>query len=232
MIKNYNDFVETLLTAGFSFSTSNADGIYAVVPWGWNETPPYDTPVRWHTGCPETDPWEWRTRVLYERDDIAYGKLFLKRSGFITREWYPYFLAARRGSDTFQDAYASGTLSHAAKRIYDTITSNGILPSHDLKRLGGFTKKEKSAFERGLVELQMKMFITVCGAQQKISQKGDAYGMSSSMFCTTEKFWGRDVFDQAEEMSVDEAYDAVREQVLKLNPLAEEKKIVKFILGK
>ena len=231
MIRNYNDFTEALLTAGFSLGTSNADGIYAVVTWGWNETPPYDTPVRWHTGCPETDPWEWRTRVLYERDDIAYGKLFFKKSGFITKEWYPYFLAARRGGDTFQDAYVSGTISHAAKRIYDTIIDNGILPSHNIKRLAGFAKEEKSAFERGLVELQMKMFITVCGAQQKISKKSDAYGMPSSMFCTVEHFWGSDVFERVEKISVDEARDAIREQVLRLNPIAEEKKIAKFILG-
>ena len=30
---------------------------------------------------PETDPWEWRIRVLDERDDIAYAKLFYKKSG-------------------------------------------------------------------------------------------------------------------------------------------------------
>jgi len=231
MIKNYNDFIQALLAAGFSLSSGSADGIYAVIPWGWNEATPYETPVRWHTGCPETDPWEWRTRVLYERNDIAYGKVFFKKSGFITKEWYPYFLAARRGRDTFQDAYVSGTISHAAKRIYDTIIDNGILPSHDIKRLAGFAKEEKSAFERGLVELQMKMFITVCGAQQKISQKGDAHGMPSCMFCTVEHFWGRDVFEHAAEMSVDEACDAIREQVLRLNPLAEEKRITKFILG-
>jgi len=105
------------------------------------------------------------------------------------------------------------------------------LPSHNIKRLAGFAKEEKSAFERGLVELQMKMFITVCGAQQKISKKSDAYGMPSSMFCTVEHFWGSDVFERVEKISVDEARDAIREQVLRLNPIAEEKKIVKFILG-
>jgi hypothetical protein len=71
MIKDYNDFVNALLTAGFSIGGGNADGIYAVVPWGWNQEPPYETPVRWHTEDPETDPWEWRIRVLDERDDIA-----------------------------------------------------------------------------------------------------------------------------------------------------------------
>jgi len=44
------DFVETLLAAGFSMGGGSGDGIYSVVPWSWNEPPPYKTPVRWHTG--------------------------------------------------------------------------------------------------------------------------------------------------------------------------------------
>jgi hypothetical protein len=96
MILGYNDFVNSLLDAGFSMGGGNSEGIFSVVSWSWNEAPPYDTPVRWHTGDPETDPWEWRIRVLDERDDIAYAKLFFKKSGYITKEWYPYFLAVRR----------------------------------------------------------------------------------------------------------------------------------------
>jgi len=42
-------------------------------------------PVRWHTGDPGTSPWEWRIRVLDERDDIAYPKRFYKKSGYITK---------------------------------------------------------------------------------------------------------------------------------------------------
>ncbi len=53
--------------------------------------------IAWHTEDPETDPWEWRIRVLDEYTDIAYGKLFFRKSGYITKEWYPYFLAVRRG---------------------------------------------------------------------------------------------------------------------------------------
>ena len=73
-IQNYDGFVQNLLTAGFSMGGGNDEGIFALVPWSWDEVPPYETPVRWHTGLAETDPWEWRMRVLDERRDIAYGK--------------------------------------------------------------------------------------------------------------------------------------------------------------
>ena len=85
MIRNFNDFVETILNAGFSMGGANDEGIYSYIDWNWNEPPPYETPVNWHTGDPETDPWEWRIRVLDERNDIAYAKLFFKKSGFITK---------------------------------------------------------------------------------------------------------------------------------------------------
>ena len=230
-ILNYNDFIKALLAAGFSMGGGNDEGIYGVITWDWTQPPPEDTPVRWHTGDPETDPWEWRMRVLDERDDIAYAKLFFKKSGFITKDWYPYFLAARRGGDSFDDAYADGTISHFAKRIYDVVVKNDVLPSHAIKQLAGFTKDEKSAFDRALTELQMKMFLTVCGRQQKMSQKGEEYGWSSTVFCTTEQFFGPAMFEKAAKISAEEATEAIKQQVLKLNPAAQDKKIMKFIKG-
>ena len=227
MIQNYDDFVETLLAAGFSLGGGSCDGIYTVVTWGWQEEPPYDTPVKWHTEDPDTDPWEWRMRVLDERNDIAYGKLFFKKSGFITKEWYPYFLAARRGESTFYDAYKSGKISHSAKRIYEVVTSLEILPSQEIKHLAGFTKEEKSGFDKALVELQLLMFITVCGRQLKPNNSA----WSSAMFCTTESFFGEDVFAKARGIDSKTAEEKIAAQILKLNPAAQEKKIRKFIYG-
>jgi len=231
MIRNYDDFVNTVLEAGFSLGGGNGEGIYAAIPWGWNDEPPYDTPVRWHTDDPETDPWEWRIRVLDERSDIAYAKVFFKKSGYIAKDWYPYFLAARRLGRTFEDAYADGNISHFAKRIYDVVLENEVLPVHDIKLLAGFSKDDKSGFDRALTELQMKMFLTMCGRAQKFSMHGKNIAWSSTVFCTTEHFFGNDIFEKANKINADEAYALIREQVLKLNSLAEETKVKKFILG-
>ena len=105
MIVNYSDFVKELKRIGFSMGGGNDEGIHSVINWSWNETPPYETPVRWHTGDSDTDPWEWRMRVLEERNDIAYSKLFFRKSGYITADWYPYFYAVRRGNQSFDDVY-------------------------------------------------------------------------------------------------------------------------------
>ena len=231
MIYNFNDFVASLLAAGFSMGGSNSEGVHAIIPWNWNEEPPYDTPVRWHTGDLETDPWEWRMRVLEERDDIAYAKLFFKKSGFITREWYPYFLAARRGNKSFCEAYAAGTISHAAKRIYDVVQAHHVLPMPAIKAIAGFGREDKSLFDRALTELQMKMYLTICDIYYKISQTGEEYGFSSTVFCTTELFWGEDMLNKTANISEKEAIEAITERILSLNESARREKIIKFIKG-
>jgi hypothetical protein len=231
MIQSYSDFITALLTSGFSMGGGNSEGIYAAVPWNWQEEPPYDTPIRWHTGDPETDPWEWRMRVLDERSDIAYAKFFFKKSGYITKDWYPYFLAVRRGGRTLEEEYEDGVISQYAKRIYELVVENEVLPLHAIKQLGGFAKEDAAKFDRALTELQMKFFLTMCGRQQKISRKGEEYGWSSTVFCTVEKYFGDAVVKQAENISEQEAIERITKQIYLLNPAADAKKIMKFIKG-
>lgn len=231
MIQNYSDFCTDLLRAGFSMSGGSNEGIYCVVPFNWNEPAPYETPVHWHTGDIDTDPWEWRMRVLEERDDVAYAKLFFKKGGYITKEWYPYFLSARRKNRLFEEEYELGTISQAAKQIYTVLTGYDCLSLHELKAQAGFNRENKAIFERALVELQMKLYITICGRQQKLSPQGEPYGWNSTVLCTTEQFWGHDVFDEAEHISFEEATEAITKQVLLLNPDALPRKINRFIHG-
>ncbi len=230
-IQNYSDFIKNILTCGFSMGGSNSEGIFSIINWDWKEESPYQTPVKWHTGDVETDPWEWRIRVLNERDDIAYSKVFFKKSGYITKEWYPYFLCVRRGETTLNEAYNDGNISNFAKRIYDIISENGALPLHIIKHLGNFSKEDKSKFDRAIIELQMKMYITMCGSAQKTNKLGEEYGWSSTVFCRTEEFFGDEVFELASKITKDEAIEKITEQIYKLNPTAEKKKILKFILG-
>ncbi|MCL2357916.1 MAG: hypothetical protein FWC70_12325 [Defluviitaleaceae bacterium] len=231
MIQNYDDFIKNLLDAGFSMGSANNEGIYSILPWNWNEPPPYETPVSWYTGDPVTDPCEWINRVLVERDDITYGKLFVKKSGFITKEWFPYFFAVRRGDTTFDEAYADGTISHFAKRIYDVVSARETIVVEEIKSDGKFSREEKFAFDKALTELQMNFYISNCGRRYKVSKKGEEYGMASTVFCTTERFWGEDVLEQAAGINAENAKNKITAQILKINPDAQEKKIYKFIMN-
>jgi hypothetical protein len=230
MIQNYNDFIAALLDAGFSGAVGGRDdGVFGLFRYGWGAEE--ETGIEWHTGDPDTDPWEWRMRVLAERDDIAYSKVFFKKAGYITKEWYPCFLAARRGGRTFGDEYAGGTLSHYAKRIYEAVDGNLRLPLHEIKQYAGFRRDSASKFDAALNELQMKLYLTMCGREQKFSRTGGEYGWHSTVFCTTETFWPPEVFERAAKLTEDGAVRAVAGRVLALNPATDKKKLVKFVKG-
>ena len=230
MIKNYNDFITELFKVGFSGAVfGKEDGVFGLFRYGWGAEE--ETGIEWFTGNQDTDPWQWRERVLNERDDIAYAKIFLRKGGYITKEWYPYFLAARRGYKDFEDDYAAGIFSHAAKRIYDVVSERGSLPVDEIKRVAGFQRKEKSKFESALNDLQMRLYLTMKGVAYKVSSTGEQYGWGSMVYTTTENFWGEDLFNQASKIDPEDAVDKIAGRVLELNSYAEEKKIMKFIKG-
>lgn len=230
MIRNFEDFCRELNQCGFSMGGGNAKGIFALIDYDWTNQDSLDTPVKWHCEDPEIDPWEWRMRVLEERMDIAYSKVFFKTSGFIIKDWYPYFYSVRRNGESFEEAYEQGRISHTAKRICD-IVSQGYVALHEIKTQGGFRKEDKSRFDRALVELQMGMFITMTGRRQKKNKYGIEYGWNSTVFTTVENFWEERGFDLPK-LDAGESYEKIRQQILRLNPLAEEKIIRKFIIGR
>lgn len=223
-IKCFEDFTDALHMAGMSTGGENGEGVFTLANY-------FGDNIEWHTNELETDPWEWRMRVLNERDDIAYAKLFFKKSGYITKEWYPYFYSVRRGMKNFDEEYADGKISAEAKKIYQLIREHGTLPLHLIKELGGFTKEDKYKFDHAITELQMKMYITMRGKSNKQSKSGEEYGWASTVFCLTEKFFRPKVFDMAEKLSPKEAYEIIEEHIVRLNPKADKKKINKFILG-
>ena len=52
-------------------------------------------------------PWEWRMDVA-RRGVVAYGKLFNKKAGLVSREWYPDLANYRRDGYDFDARYEDG----------------------------------------------------------------------------------------------------------------------------
>ena len=74
-----------------------------------NEVPGFSaeehvSPLFWWTGDPEQDPWEWR-EIIPATGEVAYGKFFNNKTGFISREWFPCFANARRDGYDFDAAW-------------------------------------------------------------------------------------------------------------------------------
>jgi len=133
------------------------------------------------------------------------------------------------GGNDFDDDYFSGNLSHMAKRIYELVEQNGALPVHVIRQEGGFGKEGKSQFDRAITELQMKLYITMCGNVRKLSMRGEEYGWPSTVFCTVGQFWGESILDQASRITREEAIEKITKQIYALNPDADSRRIGKFI---
>ena len=78
-ITSFQNFVENLDACGFTIAGINSENVFTLCDQ-------FADNIVWHTGNPDTDPWEWRIRVLEERNDIAYAKLFFKKGGYILSE--------------------------------------------------------------------------------------------------------------------------------------------------
>jgi len=217
-IDSFTSFCKSLRQVGFSMGGSNDEGIFSLSRY-------FSDNIESHTGDLETDPWQWRIRGITECDDIAYGKFFFNKGGWITKEWFPYFMAIRRGHRTFNEMYEDGLISIAAKQVYELIQNNPGISLFEIKNTLG---KDNSKLESTLTMLQMKMLITINGERFKISKDGKEYGWPVTTFCTAEEFFGEDIFEKSCSIGKQEAMNKISEQVLTLNPDAKEKDICKF----
>ena len=126
----------------------------------------------------------------------------------------------------FAEWYDEGKASQLEKSIYEAVSENGQAALHDLKRICGIHKEDASRFDRALVNLQKNLFITMCGRTQKKNKYGEGYGWNSTVFSTVEDFWKQDI---SSNISPEDAFQKIRNHILELNPLAQEKDIRKFI---
>lgn len=169
----------------------------------------HTNPGDWWAGVPEKDPWEWRT-VLAGEEDIAYGKLFRNRAGFISKEWFPVFASFRRDGYDFDSRYEDGLASRKAKNIIDVLTEHKSLMSHDIKKLAGFGKEGAKGFEGAMTLLQMQTYITVRGFRHKLNKRGEEYGWSVSEYSLIEELFGEDYVHSAYSVPAAEC----REQII------------------
>ena len=94
------------------------------------------SPLFWWTGDPEQDPWEWR-EIIPATGEVAYGKFFNNKTGFISREWFPYFANARRDGYDFDAAWDDELVQRRYKAIMDICEDGGMHPGFELKPAAG-----------------------------------------------------------------------------------------------
>ena len=174
------------------------------------------------------DPWAWR-QVLAPHPDVAYGKFFDKKAGFVSREWFPAFANYRRDGYDWEGMYEDGKLSSRGKRILDVLELNenaeglGLL-SCEIRRRAALEK----GFEGALTDLQMKGFLLMSCFRQRRNKLGEPYGWHVAELMTPETKWGWDAVNSCGEKP-DASLERIREQIRKHFPGASDKAILKAV---
>ena len=182
----------------------------------------------WWTDDPKRDPWIWRM-IIAENKDIAYGKLFDRKAGFVSKEWFPTFANYRRDGYDYEGLYEDGKMKSRAKQILDTLRldDNAVgleMMSGQLRKMSGVAK----GFDNILIDLQMQTFLQISRFRQKRNKRGEAYGWHLPSFMTPETKWGYDFVNSVDEKPV-ESREKIVDRIMKYYPAAEEKTIRKIL---
>lgn len=182
----------------------------------------------WWCGNPAKDPWEWRAIIAGE-GNIAYGKFFNNKAGFISKEWFPIFAAYRRDGYDFDSRYEDGLASLRQKKLMELLNIYDALPSYELKKLAGFSKHGEKNFEGTIASLQMQTYVVIRGFRRRLNKKNEKYGWAVADYMLSEKLYGADFVRSAYSIPTDKAKDMIIEHVLKLCPKASVKEVEKLI---
>lgn len=145
----------------------------------------------WFSDDNEHDPWDWRRRIA-EEGNIAYGKFFQKKAGFISKKWFPKFANFRRDGYDFDSLYEEGLAPRKNSIVMELFKEDEIIPSYEIKRRTGFGKEGEKGFEGVLTTLQMQTYLIVREFAQKRNKAGEAYGWATGMYAKPESLFGEE----------------------------------------
>ncbi len=179
----------------------------------------------WWTGNRDQDPWEWR-EIIAASHEVAYGKFFGQKAGFISLEWLPYFVNFRRGGYDFDSRWEDGLAGRREKMIMDLLTERDedgdiVFPdkqilSTELKKMAGFGKNGEKNYPGTITALQMQTYLVITGFHRRVNKRGQEYGMPVSILQPPEAIWGYEMvtsaYQETPEQSRQRIIDRIRQQ--------------------
>jgi len=183
----------------------------------------------WWTGDPAQDPWEWR-ELIARSGEVAYGKFFGKKAGFISKEWFPHFANYRRDGYDFDTRWEEELASMRSKKIMDRFEAGEEIPSNQLKQLAGFGKGGEKNFDGTVTDLQMQTYLIIRDFRRRRNKMGLEYGMPVSVFSTPEALWGYEHVASAYSCKPEESGRMIEARVKEYAPRADDGAI-RAILG-
>ena len=185
-------------------------------------------PYFWWSGDERRDPWEWR-RILAGEGDVAYGKFFAGRAGFISKAWLPYFANFRRDGYDFDALWDEGKASFRQKKIMDCFSDGQELFSYVTRRSAGFGKDGEKNFEGTVTALQMQLYLVIRDFRQKQNKAGKPYGWHLAVYTMPETVWGYDLLSAAYREDPAVSRERIFQHMRDIYPVASEAAIQKVL---
>ena len=196
------------------------------------------SPNFWWTNDPERDPWFWREYIARSHD-VAYGKFFDKKSGFISVEWLPYFANYRRDGYDFDARWQDGLANIREKNIMDFFTIEDAdgemvwkteeILSADLKKLAGFRKEGLKNYPGIVTGLQMNLYLVIADFRRRRNKRGGEYGMPVSVMFPPETIWGYDTVTSAYRESPLASWERIVDRIRDVFPASSMESVTKVI---
>lgn len=201
-----------------------------------NEIPGFSLEERtvaeyWWSENQEKDPWEWRA-IIARQGEVAYGKFFDGKAGFISKKWLPYFVNYRRDGYDFDALWDDGKASRRQKKImnlFEEDNTDAELFSNEIKQKAGFGKEGEKGFDGTISDLQMLTYLCVRDFRQKTNKKGQAYGWAIAVYATPEHIWGYDYITSAYCEDSVESGKRIAKHMMEVYPIASAAQIKKLI---
>ena len=182
----------------------------------------------WWTDDPAADPWVWR-QIIAPCREVAYGKFYDKKAGFLSREWIPFFTNYRRDGYDYEGMYEDGKLTSRCRRIMDIFeldenaVGSGLL-SCEVRRRAALEK----GFEGAVTDLQMKTFLIVGDFRRKRNKRGEEYGWHVAELITPETKWGYEEVNSCHEKP-EVSWNRITKQIRKFYPKTDDYSIQKVM---
>ena len=196
------------------------------------------SPNFWWTENPEQDPWLWREYIARSHE-VAYGKFFSKKAGFISKEWLPYFANYRRDGYDFDARWQDGLANIREKNIMDfyisedadgdTIWRPEEILSTELKKRAGFGKDGAKNYPGIITGLQMSLYLVITDFRRRRNKSGREYGMSVSVMFPPETVWGYDTVTAAYRESPHASWKRIIERVQEVFPSSSMEDLIQVV---
>ena len=228
-IKTWKELIEKVKEVGFLPLFANEIKGFSVEE--------HVSPNYWWTGNRKEDPWEWR-EIIAASHEVAYGKFFDKKAGFISVEWLPYFANYRRDGYDFMSRWEDGLADRREKKIMDFFVTDDdgeaafkdtFVLSTELKEQAGFGKNGEKNYPGIMTNLQMATYLVISEFRRRRNKKGDEYGMAVSVPLPPEKIWGYNVVTAAYKEQPAASWDRIAGRITDLYPAAAKEEVSRLI---